>query len=119
MISVQTTAQALANYYVTLGNWIGITTGNPGGTSTPANEAHGGLPAYARVETTWEPQPANGTYGLQSGSEVLLHAGFGSYTYAILCSGSTGDNMIDSCQVLTTEVLLQATLVVVPEFVQQ
>lgn len=118
MISVQSTAQALANYYVGLGRWIGLATANPGTTAALAHEASGGLPAYARVKTTWTPQPADGPYGLVSGSEVILSVGFGTYTYAVLCSASSGPNMIDNCQVLTTQVLLEATLVVTPAYVQ-
>lgn len=115
-IAVANTKSLLAAYYATLGSWLGLATANPGSTATVSNEATGGLPAYARVQTTWSP----GSFaGAQGGTPVTFNVGPGNYTYSMLCANSTGNNMIDNAQIQTTLVLLQATLVCTPTFVQQ
>jgi hypothetical protein len=107
MTNVLSTAQALDNYKVSLGNWIGVCTGPPGNTSTVLNEATGGSPAYARQQTTWTP----GTNGTNTGSQVTLNLPAGTYSYGIICSASTGNTMIDWFTLQTPIVITAQTAV--------
>jgi hypothetical protein len=95
MVNVSTTAQDLSNDYVKLGAFIGLATGPPGSTSTPMNEPSGGSPPYGRQHTTW----TAGTDGVNNGSLVTINVPAGIYTHMILCSGPTGNNMIDNCPI--------------------
>jgi hypothetical protein len=109
MVNVTATAQSLNNSFTGLGTWIGVCTGTPGNTSTPANEATGGSPAYARQATTW----TGGTSGSAAGSAVILNLPAGTYPYMIMCSGSTGNNMVDWITLPTPIVIAAQTAVTV------
>jgi hypothetical protein len=95
MVNVNATAQALSDDYVKLGTFIGLATGDPGSTSTPMHEASGGSPAYARRKTSW----TAGSDGVNNGSLVTFDVPAGIYTHMILCSGPTGNNMVDNCPI--------------------
>lgn len=101
MTNVLATAQNIANDYTALGDYIGLCTGPPGNTSTVLNEATGGSPAYARQATTW----TAGTNGSASGSQVIINLPPGTYPYMIVCSGATGNNMVDWC-ILPTPIMV-------------
>jgi hypothetical protein len=103
-IKVATTRASLATTYVGAGTWIGVATGDPGTTATPSAEASGGSPAYARKQTTWGAT----TGGSSTGSEVVIDAPAGTYTYVILASAATtgAANMVDN--VAITPVVLNA-----------
>jgi hypothetical protein len=101
MVNVLATAQNITNDFTALGDWIGLCTGPPGATSTVLNEATGGSPAYARQQTTW----TAGTNGSAAGSQVTLNVPAGTYPYAIQCSASSGNNMIDWC-ILPTPIMV-------------
>lgn len=103
MVNVLATAQNLDNDLAGLGSWIGVCTGPPGTTSTVLNEATGGSPAYARQETTW----TAGTNGSHAGSQVVLNLPAGTYPYMIVCSSSSGNNMVDWC-ILPTPIMTSA-----------
>lgn len=109
MANTDATDGLLATYYVSLGDWIGLTTGNPGNTSTPANEAVGGSPAYARQETAWTV-----TGGTAIGSPITFNVGPGTYTYMIFCSGSSGNNMISSWPISPQVTSVQTTITITP-----
>jgi hypothetical protein len=113
-IAVATTRQSLAAQYATLGTWIGVCTGDPGTTSTPANEATGGSPAYARVATTW----TAGAGGVENGSAVTINVAAATYTYILLASGSSGNNMIDKAAVTSVVMSAQGQIVVTPTYTQ-
>jgi hypothetical protein len=113
-IAVATTRQSLANTYATLGTWIGVCTGDPGTTSTPANEASGGSPAYARQQTTW----TAGSGGVQNGSPVTVNVPTGTYTYVLLASAATGATMIDKALITSVVMSAQGQLVVTPSYTQ-
>jgi hypothetical protein len=113
-IAVATTRTTMAAYYVTLGRYIGVTTGAPGSTSTPTNEATGGSPAYARKQTTW----SAGAAGVQNGTAVTIDVAAGTYTNAILCSAATGANMIDTSDPADVIMTAQGQLVVTPTYTQ-
>lgn len=109
MSNVDSTSDAQVTNYVGLGAWIGLATGNPGNTNTPSNEAVGGSPVYTRQETTWS------TSGSQSiGSPVTFHVGPGTYTYCILCSGSSGANMVDWVPITPQVTAVQTTITITP-----
>ena len=68
-INVPGTAQKLADDYTQLGAYIGLTTGNPGTSSPPANEPTGG--GYARQQTNWTHSSAACTPAHKSPSRCL------------------------------------------------
>lgn len=113
-IAVATTRQSLADQYKTLGTWIGVCTGDPGTTSTPANEATGGSPAYARKATTW----SSSTGGVVNGTAVTIDVAAATYTYVLLASGSSGNNMIDKAAVTSVVMSAQGQIVVTPTYTQ-
>jgi hypothetical protein len=113
-IAVATTRQALANTYATQGTWIGAATGDPGTSSTPANEATGGTPAYARIQTTW----TAGSGGIQNGSAVTLNVQAATYTYILLASAQTGNTMVDKAAITSVVMSAQGQLVVTPSYTQ-
>ena len=106
MVNVTATKQTISNAAVALGNYIGICTGSPGSTSSPANEAAGGSPAYARQATTW----TAGSGGVNNGSPVTINLPSSTYLYLLMASGSSGNNMVDWCP-LTAVVLSTQTAI--------
>lgn len=111
MVNVLDTAQIIAEDFSALGDWIGVCTGVPGNSETVNNEATGGNPAYARQTTDWT-QHTNGSV---TGSVVSLNLPPGTYPYMIMCSQSTGNNMMDWC-ILPTPIIVteQRTVKVTP-----
>jgi hypothetical protein len=112
MVNVDNTKQQLANTYASLGTFFGLATDDPGTTATPAHEASGG--GYARVATTWSP----GAGGLETGTNCTINANAGTYTFAILCSAKTGNNMIDNCTIGNTVLSSAGQIVFTPSYVQ-
>lgn len=112
MVAVTNTKQTLAAYYATLGTYFGLATGNPGATATPANEASGG--SYARVATTW----SAGSGGVMNGTAVTVNAQANTYTYTIMCSGSSGNNMIDNVAINSTVLSAPGQIVLTPTYTQ-
>jgi hypothetical protein len=113
-IAVGATRQVLADAYKGVGTYIGAATGNPGTTATPANEATGGSPSYARKPTTW----SSGTGGVVNGTSVTLDVPAATYAWILLASAVSGATMVDASD--TTDVVMsgQGTLVVTPTFTQ-
>jgi hypothetical protein len=109
MTNVTNTQQLLVTYYTGLGNWMGLATGNPGSSNSPANEATGGSPAYARQSTTWN---VSGPSAL--GTAVVFNVAAGTYTYMILCSSSSGNTQIDWCPITPQVLSQQSTITIVP-----
>lgn len=109
MTNVDATADTIVSDYTALGSWIGLCTGNPGNTSAPSNEATGGSPAYARQETTWTVTGSTAT-----GTPVTLNVPAGTYTYMILCSGSSGSNMVDWAPITPQSPTAQKTITITP-----
>lgn len=109
MTNVSATLTGLVTYYVGLGNWMGLATGVPGTSSTPANEATGGSPAYARQSTTWNVSAATAL-----GTPVIFNVPAGTYGYLLLCSGSSGNNMVDWAPITPQVITAQTTITVVP-----
>ncbi len=111
-IAVATTRQNLADRYGTLGAFFNVATGNPGTTSTPANEASGG--SNARVAATW----SSGTGGAINGTACTINANAGTYTHAPLCSASTGPTMIDWAAIVSTILSAPGQIVLTPSYAQ-
>jgi hypothetical protein len=112
-IAVATTRQALADAYKNLGAYFGCTTGNPGTSSTPANEASGGSPAYARKAITW----VSGTGGaLSVSAPAVCDVPAGTFTHIIFCSGASGANQLDNADVADVIMNNQGQVVITPAF---
>lgn len=114
MVTCTATLNSLAAVYAGYGSWIGLATGAPGDTATPANEATGGSPAYARKATTW----SAGTVGVQNGTAVTIDVAAATYTYVILASNSTGNNMRDNASITSVVMGAQGQIVVTPSFTE-
>jgi hypothetical protein len=114
MVACTATLNTLAADYAALGTFVGLATGAPGATATPANEATGGSPAYARVATTW----SAGTTGVQNGTAVTINVAAGTYTYMILASSGSGNNQIDNCAITSVVMSAQGQIVVTPTYTQ-
>lgn len=104
-IKVASTRQTQADNYKNLGRWLGLATGNPGDTSTPANELSGNGPegAYARVQVA----ATSGTGGLINYANGSINApATGSeytVTHVIICSAATGNTMFDWAPLTTPQ----------------
>jgi hypothetical protein len=109
MVNVTATADAQVTAYVDLGDWLGVATGNPGVTATPANEASGGSPAYARQQTTWVVSGATAI-----GTSITINVPAGTYPFLLLCSGSSGANMVDWAPISPQVATVQTTITLTP-----
>lgn len=104
---------SMAGYYSTAaGSYIGLASGDPGTTSTPASEATGGSPGYARKATTWGAGSASSSVG----SAVTLDSAAATYTYILVATASTGNNMTDKASISSVTLSGQGTVVVTPTF---
>jgi hypothetical protein len=111
-IRIDTTRQALADAYGSVGKFLGLATADPGAAPAPANEASGG--SYARVATTW-----SGTGGgFEQGAPCTINVNAGTYTFAILCSAATGANMVDNCTIDSIVLSTAGQIVLTPAYVQ-
>lgn len=112
-IAIPTSRQALANTYATLGTWIFAATGNPGNTTTVANEVTGG--SYARLATAW----TAGSGGVQTGSQVILAIPASTtVTFGGVCSASTGATQTDNASITSTAFATAGQLVMTPGYTQ-
>jgi len=114
MVTCTATLTSLAAAYAGYGNWIGLATASPGTSSTPTGEASGGSPAYARVQTTW----SAGSAGVQSGTAVTINVPAATYTYMLIASSSSGNNMTDNASITSVVMGAQGQIVVTPTFTQ-
>lgn len=114
MVNCTATQNALAADYAALGSWIGLATASPGTSSTPTGEASGGSPAYARLATTW----SAGAAGVQNGTAVTLNVQAATYTYMLIASSSSGNNMQDNASVTAVVMGSQGQIVVTPTYTQ-
>lgn len=113
-IAVAATRNALVTEYISLGTWIGLATGDPGTSATPSNEATGGSPAYARKQTTWGSVSSSAS----TGTAVTIDVAAGTYTHALLASSSSGNNMIDKCDITDTVLSAQGQIIVTATYTQ-
>lgn len=111
MTNVTNTQELLVTYYSGLGDYIGLGTssGNPGNTSSPSNEATGGSPAYARIATEWT---ITGPSAL--GSSVTINVPPATYSFMLFCSASSGNNQVDWAPITPQVCPNQTTITIVP-----
>ncbi len=114
MVTCTATLNSMAAHYAGLGSFVGLATGAPGTSSTPANEATGGSPAYARLATTW----SAGTTGVQNGTAVTLDVAAATYSYMLLASSSSGNNQQDNATITSVVMGGQGQIVVTPTFTE-
>jgi len=93
------------------GSWISLHTGDP--STTGANEATGGSPAYARKQTTWTGGTSD---GVVAGSAVSFDVPAGTYTHIGVWSASTAGTFVGGFALSTSTGALpgQATVAVTP-----
>lgn len=115
MVTCTATLAALATSYAGYGSWIGLATGAPGVTSSPSSEATGGSPAYARIPTTWS---VNSSNGVDTGSAATINVAAATYTYMLIASNSSGNNMTDNASITSVVMGAQGQIVVTPTFTQ-
>jgi hypothetical protein len=108
------TLNNLAAAYVGYGTFVGLATGAPGATATPANEATGGSPAYARKATTW----SAGTTGVQNGTAVTIDVAAATYTFMLLANLVSGANQYDNAAITSVVMGAQGQIVVTPTYTQ-
>lgn len=114
MVTCTATLNSLAAAYAGYGSWVGLATGAPGTTSTPSSEASGGSPAYARKATTW----SAGATGVQNGTAVTIDVAAATYTYVLIASNSSGNNMTDNASITSVVMGAQGQIVVTPTFTE-
>lgn len=81
--------EAAADAVTDLGDYISLHTGDP--STTGANEATGGSPAYARKQTTWSAGASDGSI---TGSQVTFDVGAGTYTHIGVWTAATSGTFI-------------------------
>lgn len=116
MVTCTGTIAALAAAYAGYGSWIGLATGIPGTGPANTNEATGGSPAYARVNTTWS---INSSNGVDTGTAVTINVPAATYTYMLIASNSNiGSNMTDNASITNVVMGAQGQIVVTPTYTQ-
>lgn len=114
MVAIDSTKEALAAEYASLGTWVSLHTGDPG--TTGANEATGGSPPYVRAETTWT---AGGSDGVYSGSDVTIDVPAGTYTHIGIWSASSAGTLRDTAALSSSVVMgAQGQIVLTPTYTQ-
>lgn len=113
-IRLATSRQVLADAYKGMGNWFAACTGDPGNTTTVANETSGtgGSGAYARLQGTW----ASGSGGILTCTNVVLSVPAGTFTYGALCSAVSGATQLDNALIANTVFNNPGQLVFTPGF---
>lgn len=106
-MAIATTAEknALATKYGTDSAYAALFTADPGTTGTVTGEVSGGSPAYARKAITWG--AASG--GVVTGTVTFDVPSGTTVTYAGVCSGSTGANLLDRVSVTSQAFSSQGT----------
>lgn len=108
------TKEALADAYIALGSYISLHTGSP--STTGANEATGGSPAYARQQTTWSADAVDD--GVRAGTQVAIDLPAGTYTHWGLWTASSGGTFIDGGTITSTTLGAQGQIKVTPTYTQ-
>lgn len=108
-LSQNPTKEALAAKFTELGSWVAVF-------KSDGNEASGGSPAYARVQTTWPTGDASD--GIKTGSQVEVNLPTGTYDAVGIYSASTGGTLVEKIPVTSTTFGGQAKLLVTPTYTQ-
>lgn len=109
-LSKETAADAI----IGLGTWISLHTGDP--STTGANEATGGSPAYARQQTTWSADSTDD--GVRAGTQVTIDVPAGTYTHFGLWSASTSGTFVGGGSITSTTLGAQGQIKVTPTYTQ-
>lgn len=113
-IKVVASINSMAASYVSGHTYLGVAAADPGTTATPASEASGGTPAYARKATTW----SAGTTGVQNGTQQSIDLAAGAYAWMLLCGSATGNNMWDNCSFASQTLAADGPLLLTPTYTQ-
>ncbi|WP_319456854.1 MULTISPECIES: hypothetical protein [unclassified Mycobacterium] len=113
-IAVAAKRQALADAYGSDITHEGLSTADPGTSSTPASEVAGGTPAYARKATT----PSAGSGGVENFTACIFDVPAGTYAWGFFAGGVTGNSMKDKFALASTTFVGQATLTVTATYTQ-
>lgn len=113
-IAVATTRQTLANAYGAIGTDLGLATGDPGTTSTPANEASGGSYVRVAIPAGWSAS----TGGVINGAATTINVAAATYTFAFLATATTGNTMFDKCAITSTTLSSAGQIIVTPSYTQ-
>ena len=114
MVATNTEKSSLATKYTADAVYGALFTADPGSTGTVTGEVSGGSPAYARKAITWG-SPTNGvvtgtcTFDVPPGTTI---------TFAGVCSGSTGANLLDKVAVTSQTFSSQGTYVATFQYTQ-
>jgi len=106
--------ETAADTIIGLGTWISLHTGDP--STTGANEATGGSPAYARKQTTWSADSTDD--GVRAGTEVTIDLAAGTYTHFGLWSASTSGTFVGGGTITSTVLGAQGQIKVTPTYTQ-
>ncbi len=94
-IRIDATRTALTETYVQLGAFFGLATDDPGSDAQPINEPPSDdTNTYQRAPSNLALSDPGDAVG-----QCIIHADPGTYTFAILCTAASGDNMIDNCPI--------------------
>ena len=109
-LSKETAADAI----IALGSYVSLHTGDP--STTGANEATGGSPAYARQQTTWSADTTDD--GVRAGTQVTIDLPAGTYTHFGLWSAATGGTFVGGGTITSTTLAGQGQIKVTPTYTQ-
>lgn len=106
-MAIATTVEknSLATQYGSDSLYAALFTADPGTTGTVVGEVTGGSPAYARKAITWS--TASG--GVVNGTVTFDVPTGTTLTYAGVCSGLTGSNLLDRVLVTSQSFVAQGT----------
>ncbi len=113
MPTTNATKETAALAVTALGGYISLHTGDP--STTGANEATGGSPAYARKLTTWT---GGGSDGVVAGSEVTIDLAAGTYTHFGVWTAVSAGTFIGGGSITSTTLGAQGQIKVTPTFTQ-
>lgn len=95
MVATNTQKSSLATKYGTDAVYGALFTADPGSTGSVTGEVSGGSPAYARKTITW----GTATNGVITGTATFDVPPGTTITYAGVCAGSTGGNLLDKAAI--------------------
>jgi hypothetical protein len=114
MALTNATKEAAADTVIGLGTYVSLHTGDP--STTGANEATGGSPAYARQQTTWSADAVDD--GVRAGTQVTIDVAAGTYTHFGIWSASTSGTFVGGGSITSTVMGAQGQIKVTPTYTQ-
>ena len=114
MVATNTEKSSLATKYGTDAVYGALFTADPGTTGSVTGEVTGGSPAYARKTITW----GTATNGVITGTCTFDVPSGTTVTFAGVCSGLTGANLLDRVSVTSQTFASQGTYAVTFTYTQ-